>query len=256
MPTAGFRTAGVDLASQDSHTALAEIGWHGRTAALQSVHMGVGNDEIADAAGRVDLVGIDCPLGWPSAFVDFVTASRDGTLAANAAATATEKQHLAYRATDFQVRRAVGRWPLSVSADRIAYPAMRCAGLLARFSANGHPVRRSGRASRVAEVYPAAALLAWRVDGSGKKTDPTALAATVDELVRRTPWLDWAGWAAACKRDHDALDAVICAIVAGAVVLGKTAPPTDVDLADAEGWIHLPDAGFLQDGPPPVVSAS
>jgi predicted nuclease with RNAse H fold len=170
-------------------------------------------------------------------------------LPADAAATAAQEQRLAYRRTDVAVRQRVGRWPLSVSADRIAYPAMRCAGLLARLAANGHPVRRSGLRSMVAEVYPAAALLLWRVDGSRKKTDAAALGAAVDELVHRTPWLDWAGWATACKRNHDAFDAVVCALVAGAVGLGRTVGPEDLAVADEEGWIHLPDAGFLEDGP-------
>jgi predicted nuclease with RNAse H fold len=248
---ADFRTAGVDLASQDSHTALAEIAWHGTTATLQSVRTGVSDDDICGAASRVEIIGIDCPLGWPSAFVDFLVASRDGSLSADAAATAAAKQRLAYRSTDFAVRQAVGRWPLSVSADRIAYPAMRCAGLLARLAADGHPLRRSGSRSMVAEVYPAAALLLWKIDGAGKKTDPAALGATVDELVRRTAWMDWAGWESACRKNHDALDAVVCALVAGAVVLDKTVRPDDFTVADEEGWIHLPDPAFLRDGPLP-----
>ncbi len=251
MPTADFRTAGVDLASQDSNTALAEIGWHGCTATLESVRTGVGNDEISACAQRVDVVGIDCPLGWPSAFVDFIVATRDGSLAADVAATAAGKQRLAYRRTDIAVRQMVGRWPLSVSADRIAYPAMRCAGLLARLAAEGHPVRRSGLRSRVAEVYPAAALMLWQLDGRGKKADRGALAALVDELVRRTPWLDWAGWAVSCRRDHDALDAVVCALVAGAVRMGVTVGPAEQALADEEGWIHLPHKDFLDAGPAP-----
>ncbi len=249
MPSADFRTAGVDLASLDSNTALAEIGWHGSTATLESVRMGVGNDEIVGCAARVAVVGIDCPLGWPSAFVDFVVASRDGTLPANAAATAGAKQRLAYRRTDIEVRQVVGRWPLSVSADRIAYPAMRCAGLLARLAADGHPVRRSGVHSRVAEVYPSATLQLWRVDVRGKKTDPGALGVLVEDLVRRTPWLDWGGWGASCRTDHDAFDAVVCALVAGAVRLRRTIGPDDLAIADEEGWIHLPDADFLDTGP-------
>lgn len=251
MPPAGFRTAGADLASQDSRTAVAEIGWHGGAAVLESVRMGAGDDAIVQAASRVAVLGIDCPLGWPAAFTDFLLAARNNSLPANAAATAADKQRLAYRRTDVAVRRVSGRWPLSVSADRIAYPAMRAAGLLARLAENGYPVRRSGRGSIVAEVYPAAALLLWRVDGSGRKTHPTALSRTVDELVRRTPWLDWADWAAACRNDDDALDAVICALVAGAVHLQRTVPADDLEVADEEGWIHLPDARFLEQGPAP-----
>jgi hypothetical protein len=47
--------------------------------------------------------------------------------------------------------------PLSVSADRIAHAAFRCAGLLARLAALGEPVDRAG-SGVVVEVYPAAAL--------------------------------------------------------------------------------------------------
>ncbi|MGS0688584.1 DUF429 domain-containing protein [Nakamurella sp. GG22] len=250
-----FLTAGVDLASQDNRTALAEIRWERQHAVLGSVRMGVGNDAIVDAAGRAELIGIDCPLGWPAAFTDFVLAARRGTLPADAGSTAAVKQRLAYRHTDIAVRQATGRWPLSVSADRIAYPAMRCAGLLARLAGDGYPVRRSGAGSVVAEVYPAGALLVWKVSTTGPKSDRSALAALVDDLIARTPWLDWADGAAVCRRDHDALDAVICAIVAGAVLVGRTAGPPDGVPADEEGWIHLPDAAFLQTGPGSVTGS-
>ena len=53
----------------------------------------------------------------------------------------------------------------------------------------------------------------------------------------------------------DALDAVICAIVAGAVLLGRTAGPPDDVPADEEGWIHLPDAAFLRTGPASVTDS-
>jgi hypothetical protein len=71
----------------------------------------------------------------------------------------------------------------------------------------------------------------------------------VTSLVADTPWLDWSSSAAACVRDHNVLDAVVCALVAGAVVLGRTTLPggADVARADEEGWIHLPERTFLGD---------
>ncbi len=211
--------------------------------------MGVGNDAIIDATGRVAMVGIDCPLGWPRPFVDLLIAARADAVPPDTARDAAAKQALAFRRTDVVVHESTGRWPLSVAADRIAYPALRCAGLLARLRAAGHPVRRSGIDSLVAEVYPAAALLTWRQPTAGYKTDPAKRQALVASLVAGTPWLDWASVAAACARDHDVLDAVVCALVAGAVVLGRTAlPGTDVlTLVEEEGWIHLPDGSFLAD---------
>lgn len=70
------------------------------------------------------------------------------------------RRQLAFRRTDEPVRAATGLVPLSVAADRIAHPAMRCAGLLARLALEGQPVDRSG-SGVVVEVYPAASLKQW-----------------------------------------------------------------------------------------------
>jgi hypothetical protein len=60
--------------------------------------------------------------------------------------------------------------------------------------------------------------------------------------------LDWGGQQAACVDSADILDAVICAIVAGAVAVGRSAAPApeEAALVLEEGWIHLPDAEFLR----------
>ena len=49
----------------------------------------------------------------------------------------------------------------------------------------------------------------------------------------------------------DALDAVLCALIARAAALGLTVPPPDQDRerARAEGWIHLPRRGSLGELP-------
>ncbi|MET0966957.1 MAG: DUF429 domain-containing protein [Nakamurella sp.] len=242
-----FRTVGVDLASQDRQTALAEIVWAGPDIELVGVRLGVTNHDIVAAAVDVALVGIDCPLGWPRPFTDLVIAARAGQVTPDTAEDAAGKKSLAYRQTDFEVARTTGHWPLSVSADRIAYPAMRCAGLLARLAATGRPVHRSGLDSLVAEVYPAAALRIWGLPTAGYKTDDHSRANLVDALISRTGRLAWGDWPALCARSHDALDAVVCALVAGAVRLGHSAPPGESEraLADEEGWIHLPDPDFL-----------
>ena len=248
MSSGGFRTAGVDLASQDALTAVAVIGWSDGTAVLESTRLGVDNDAIVAVARGVRLIGVDCPVGWPRAFTDLLIAARGSVVAPDTGADDAGRRLLAYRLTDHVVRERTGRWPLSVSADRIAYPAMRCAGLLARLAADGHPVARSGRASVVAEVYPAAALRLWGCRTAGYKADPAARAALVDDVALSVRWLNWGNHRAACVASADVLDAVICALIAGAVALGRTAGPSDDELAiaDQEGWIHLPDDGFLR----------
>ena len=249
----GFRTAGVDLASQDRFTAVAVIRWTEGLAVLESATLGVGTDEILATAADVRLIGIDCPLGWPRRFTDLLIASRlsgaaGWSVPADVGADDESRRGLAYRLTDHDVHERTGRWPLSVSADRIAYPAMRCAGLLAGLAAQGQPVARSGIDSVVAEVYPAAALRSWRCATAGYKTDPDARSALVRELTARAGWLDLGQFAALCNASADVLDAVVCALVAGAVVCGRTGrPPSEhLEPADEEGWIHLPHADFLE----------
>jgi len=243
-----FRTAGVDLASQDDRTALAEITWASGGAMVESARMGVANDAIVDAAHRVSMVGIDCPIGWPTAFTDLLIAARCGSVAADTGADDASRRRLAFRLTDRVVRAETGRWPLSVSADRIAYPAMRCAGLLARVAQAGMTVRRSGIDSRIAEVYPAAAMRIWELPTAGYKTNRSARIALVAAVAAHAPWLAWGDARDACIETADVLDAVICAVVAGSVIAGRTSGPglEDVAIADEEGWIQLPDADFLR----------
>ena len=245
-----FRTAGIDLASQDHRTALAEVSWGPGGAVLESVRLGVDNDAVVAAAQRVWLVGIDCPIGWPAGFTDLVIAARHGVVPLDVGADDDARRPLAYRLTDHLVRARTGRWPLSVSADRIAYPAMRCAGLLARIAATGAPIRRDGLESRVAEVYPAAALRIWQLPTLGYKTDRPARAALVKALAAQAQWLDWGGKEQTSIDSDDVLDAVVCALVAGAVAARRTGAPTPDEeaLAQEEGWIHLPDPDFLRDG--------
>ena len=63
--------------------------------------------------------------------------------------------NLTMRRTDVFVHEQLRLTPLSVSADRIAHVAFRCAVLLAKLDAADAPVDRSG-SGPVAEVYPAA----------------------------------------------------------------------------------------------------
>lgn len=242
-------TVGVDLAAQDRTTGLAVLDWLPGQVRVTHLQEQASNQEIRAAAVGAAVVGIDCPLGWPAPFTDLLLAHRDGTVQPSAGTDGAARRLLAYRRTDVRVHERTGRWPLSVSADLIGYPAMRAAGLLADWPAAAHPVRRSGMSSCVAEVYPAAALLRWGLPARGYKNDPILRAALIERLLEQAPWLDLGPWAPVCERSADALDAVLAALVAGAVQRGRTIGPEPEDeaLADEEGWIHLPDADFLSD---------
>ncbi len=73
-------TVGIDLAAEDANTAVAWIRWTGTTAVLEELVIGAGDGELLRAASAADKVGIDCPLGWPEPFVEFVIAHHRGDL--------------------------------------------------------------------------------------------------------------------------------------------------------------------------------
>lgn len=231
-------TAGIDLAAHPERTAACTVRWrHGRALVLELVPDGVDDGQISrviDGAGRT---GIDVPLGWPDGFIAAVSAHHAASGWAGG-----ELAQLRMRATDEWVHRRTGRWPLSVSTDRIGVPALRAARVLA-----GIPevADRSGNGP-VVEVYPAAALSVWGFASRRYKRVAGAAArrALVTAFRARTEsWLELTGrdWEA-CIASDDAFDALVAALVARAAACGLTEPcPADLQLvASREGWIMVP----------------
>jgi predicted nuclease with RNAse H fold len=271
----GVRTVGIDLAAEPRGTAVALVDWadghhvtdghrvadgHGVAdeprvadgARVVSVTVGCEDAVVVAACAEADFVGIDCPLGWPVPFVRFVRDHTAGRPPAVDPAEPRWRQPLVLRQTDRAcieyTRAATGRAvrPLSVSADLLGHVAMRCVVLQHRLRVAGIPVDRTGGTGRVAEVYPAATLALWGVaarsyKGAGRRAE---LAAVVAALRRQLPWLSWSGPATAlCDASDHALDAVVAALAARAVAVGRaTRPstPAELDRAPAEGWIALP----------------
>lgn len=243
-------TLGIDLASQANKTGVCAIEWLDGGARVKTLQRGGSGaeDESLRAAIRAGhaKVAIDAPLGWP---VDFVAA-----LSAHARFEQWPGAgELTHRLTDRIVHKDVGKQPLSVSTDKIAYCAFRCARLL-----SGLDAPRDG-SGLVVEAYPDAALRRWLPDsflesrtpsykgkpGSARRTQ------LVDELFSRLGArfaIDDAQQAA-CVASDDGLDALLCALIARAAERGKTVPPGDEHAASArvEGWIHLPEPGSLSE---------
>lgn len=219
--------------------------------------LGLQNEELVDLMLDSDWVGIDAPFGWPADFIEAVT-----TWSKSGAWPEVDRDKLRFRATDRAVRRKA-RLPLSVSSDRIAMTAMRCAALLTtyaerRFGA-GAQVERSGD-DHVVEVYPAAALVLWSDEAAGLRLNPQGYKGTspeagprrrvlVEALELGAAWLDLAGDSRElCIGSDHAIDALLCSMVARAAEKGITARPGTKDetmLASVEGWIHLPTSPSL-----------
>lgn len=141
---------------------------------------------------------------------------------------------------------------MSVTSDRIAIPAMRCAGLLTAIA--GHVgadrVRRDG-SGLCCEVYPDPALREWvagtpaalgRASYKGKENSARRLK-LLGALLKQLPLDDPDGQLDQIAGEDDYLDALVCALVARAAERKRTYRPEsalEVERAAVEGWIHLP----------------
>jgi hypothetical protein len=206
----------------------------------------------------VSRVGIDAPFGWPIVFVDAMVGYRDSGTWPDAVGSDHHQVQMRLRATDWAVRTATGLVPLSVSTDRIAVAAMRCARLLVAYhDAAGTPVNRSGSGHCV-EVYPAAALQRWDVSPKFSGEDPGSYKGSAQTAKARRQrlveqiaaagdgWLEIPEKAVAvCCDDDNCLDSLLSALVARAAELGRVEPVMNDMLADLEGWIVLPIAGAM-----------
>jgi predicted nuclease with RNAse H fold len=233
---------GVDLAADPRRTGLAIIN-DGDRCVLEHVTVGVGDEVIIGAAQSAERVGVDIPLGWPERFVELLRAHTAGALAAPDSTGPEWRRGLAMRATDLVVHRRTGLTPLSVSTDRIAHPALRWAGIEAHLRELGVDTTRDG-SGVICEVYPAAALRCWSLPYRGYKTAKNSgPRAELVKLVRQQwTWLDWNGHEELCVTDDNALDAVLAAVIAREIELGRCeAPPAELrSTAHREGWIWLP----------------
>jgi len=236
-------TAGVDLAAEPKGTALAIIHWSASRAKLLSLQLGIADEAIVDACQNVNKIGIDCALGWPIEFVEFLNSHAELGSSDQAVDGGMDwRRRLSYRETDRAVRAISGRWPLSVATDRLGLTAMRAAGLLGRLRLNGIPIDRSG-AGVVAEVYPGATLRLWGFNTSGYRASAEVRELLLGAIQMQAPWLDVSDFESLMMKSCDAFDAVIAALATRSAALGFYEPPNPSQLKQAkiEGWIALPN---------------
>jgi hypothetical protein len=176
-------------------------------------------------------VGIDAPFGWPTEFTQAACAWSFTYW------NPELRERLCFRETDRFVHETVGRWPLSVSADRMALPAMRTFALLARCGITD----RSGY-EKFYEVYPAGSLSQWALTSRGYKNTEDHKQARESILAGLCEAMPWLVVPDACAATGDALDALIASLTARAAMQGRTLRPTaeQAPYARREGWIHLP----------------
>ncbi|MEY4532849.1 MAG: hypothetical protein RI926_618 [Actinomycetota bacterium] len=238
-------TAGVDLAAEPKGTALAVIEWSPGSATLQELHLGVSDAPIVEAALHVDKLGIDCALGWPQEFISFINAQADLNKQSDFDGGMDWRRRLSYRETDRQVREITGRWPLSVSTDRLGLTAMRAAGLLSKIAKSGLAIDRTGD-GLVAEIYPGASLRLWGFDTQGYRASAEVRESLLASLQSSAPWFNVGEHAQQMIASCDTFDAVIAALATRAVAVGRVHQPDaqQRELAAVEGWINLPNGSL------------
>jgi predicted nuclease with RNAse H fold len=226
-------TLGIDLSSMPPGTAACSIVWSENRGVVRPPVCPCTDDRLYVLISEAEAIGIDAPFGWPEAFVEAVA---NWTLDLW---NEEERDRLRFRETDRVVCQHAELWPLSVSSDRIALPAMRAMALLRR-----HKVQdRSGGDGRFFEVYPAGSLHLWGLPWKGYKQKGAKCAALrkeiLGEICKRLPWLDVPD---SYAESSDALDALVASLTARAAKQGLTDKPKPDQLAVArrEGWIHLP----------------
>ena len=235
-------TIGVDLAAEPKGTAVAGIEWADERAQLVSLVLGATDDDIVEASSSADKIGIDCALGWPNKFVDFVVNHRTFNHAVNNEFGAMGwRKDLSYRETDRRVREVTGRWPLSVATDRLGVTALRCAGLMERLGTAGVDVDRAGLGG-VVEVYPAGSLKIWGFDTAGYRASADSRSTLLDAISSKASWIDFSEFREMMVNSCDAFDAVIASLAARAAAIGSATLPPEHDraIARVEGWIALP----------------
>ncbi len=238
-------TVGVDLAAEPKTTAVAVLDWSAGPT-VSALRCPADDAMIVTLAAGARKIGLDCPLGWPEPFVEFVLAHRAGRATAPADSV-TARRPLAYRATDVYCQQQ-GLRPLSVSADRIAHAAFRAVALLPKLGAGAD---RSG-AGLVVETYPAGSLRRWGLSSRGYKQ--TAGRALLSETAARLCDATGVRFSRSVEQDlfttsDHAFDAVVAALTARVATIPggvDPIPAEHADLARVEGWIALPAAGSLR----------
>ncbi|WP_327344347.1 DUF429 domain-containing protein [Streptomyces europaeiscabiei] len=239
------RTIGVDLAVGSRTTAAAEIYWSPDGAEAKAPKAGCADKDLLELLSGLapgERAGVDCPFGWPAAFVESVAAHASHQpwpgQTGRAEHYALLRLRTTDRAADAVVRPLVGRGPLSVSMDKLGATAARWAYLADQLALGGRPVDRTG-AGPVVEVYPAGARAVWRLDGTR----------STEALLKAAPWLRFEpGAQQIYEKNEHAFDALIAALVARATALGLTSGPQGEQedrVAAVEGWIHLPEPDSL-----------
>nr|MBA2668826.1 DUF429 domain-containing protein [Gemmatimonadota bacterium] len=217
---------GIDCAAQAKNVGLAKARWSPQGITVEEARNGhprecIGSTVAGWAKSCRDrrlpvLLALDAPLGWPDPLSSTLSSHRAGAQVIETAPA------LFRRMTDYNIKERLGKMPLAVGADRIAWVTVATLKML-------QVVRlRLGEAIPLAwskhltdasaiEVYPAATKLAHAMAVPAGVAPCEFLA---DELASRKIRLDRA--IDLCTKKKDVSDALICLVAADDFLHGRS----------------------------------
>lgn len=243
-----IRIIGIDCATQAKNVGLARGTFANGKTQIDEVILGSGNTPLIDiiADWTYDnskvLLAFDAPLGWPISLGKELQDHEAGN------PLKTEPNQLFRRSTDQFIKSKIGKQPLDVGADRIARTAHAALGLLEEIRIRTNqaiplawePVIQKGKSA--IEVYPAATLIAHKINASGyKRRESIELRKILVDDLRTL--LDLPANVSLMENNDDALDSVICVLAGADFLSGQVYLPTDQILATKEGWIWVKNDG-------------
>jgi predicted nuclease with RNAse H fold len=243
-----LKVVGIDWAVKAEGRAAVVLECRDGVMSVSSTLKPVTDDRVRKLVKSADVAAIDTPFGWPARFSEFVAQwhAKDNGL------PPPSSLDFRLRFTDAFVQNTLGgKWPLSVSSDRIASSAREwCVvsehgGIRPRVDVVGH-----GPSPAVIEVYPAASLRVWCSDTATYKERDAVRSRLLSELEQVLPFgfsnpADRAA-VVATGDDSDRFDALVAALTGAAYSgyltswdVARPAPEVHT-VVKREGWIFFP----------------
>ena len=233
---------GIDCATDEASVGVSLADYDGMRATIRRVQTCSREQPVVEIvtgwlrhASETAILAIDAPLGWPEPMGRVLLGHRAG------GGLNVEPNELFRRETDRTIQRELAKTPLDVGADRIARTAYSALALLAELRTRLRtPIPLAWRSTfsgvAAVEVYPAATLIAHGFRSSGYKK-PAQVAERRGIVVSVATEIEVGVHRTLLENNADALDAAVCVLAAKDFLQGRAMAPTDLALAQQEGWI-------------------
>ncbi len=233
-----FRILGIDCATQPKNLGLCLAERTPESFAILETSTVKSQEELLETLGgwmdKTTLLALDSPLGWPQPMGLHLAKHQAGEW------VPVEADFMFSRETDRFVRKTFRKRPMEVGADRIARTALSALSLLERLRdrtglamdvpITAGPIQKTS----AIEVYPAATLLARGLVAPRGEDRRPWLAQRLSQELNLSGNLK-----RAIAANEHVMDALVCCLAGADFLAGDVFEPTNLKLAQKEGWIWI-----------------